>query len=43
MLDRLKELREYEGLTQKEVADRLHVDRSTYAGWENGKAIKSIK
>ena len=39
MFEKLKELREYEGLTQQEVADRLHVDRSTYAGWENGKDI----
>lgn len=39
MLDKLKEIREYEGLTQQEVAEKLQVKRSTYAGWENGKDI----
>lgn len=34
---KLKEIREYEGLTQAEVAKKLHVARSTYAGWECGK------
>ena len=43
MLDKLKELREYEGLTQREVAEKIHVDRSTYAGWENGKDIIPLK
>lgn len=35
--DRLKEIREEKNLTQREVADALEVDRSTYAGWETGK------
>lgn len=35
--DRLKEIREERNLTQREVADALEVDRSTYAGWETGK------
>ena len=37
MFERLKEIREYEGLTQREVAEFLDVARSTYAGWETGK------
>ncbi len=36
---KLKEIREYEGLTQREVAEKLKVARSTYAGWECGKDI----
>lgn len=43
MLDKLKELREYEGLTQEEVAKILHVKRSTYAGWESGKDIIPLR
>lgn len=35
--DRLKEIREERNLTQREVADALEVERSTYAGWETGK------
>lgn len=31
---RLKELRERRGLTQKEVADRLHVTRATVSAYE---------
>ncbi len=37
MLEKLKEIREYEGYTQQEIADVLKVKRATYAGWENGK------
>ena len=37
MFKRIKELREYEGLTQKEIAKQLNVSRSTYGGWESGK------
>lgn len=43
MLEKLKELREYEGLSQKEVAKCLHVKRSTYAGWESGKDIIPLR
>lgn len=39
MFEKLKEIREYEGLTQNEVAKKLHVTRATYAGWECGKDI----
>ncbi len=37
MLEKLKELREYEGYTQEEIAHILNVKRATYAGWESGK------
>lgn len=37
MLVNLKEIREYEGFTQEDVAKILNVKRSTYAGWESGK------
>lgn len=43
MFEKLKEIREYEGLTQKEVAKRLHVTRATYAGWECGKDIIPLR
>lgn len=39
MFERLKEIRTFEGLTQEEVAKKLNVKRSTYAGWESGKDI----
>lgn len=35
--ERLKTVREEYNLTQKQVAELLDVDRSTYAGWETGK------
>ncbi len=41
--ERLKELRSYEGYTQKEIAKILKVERATYAGWECGKDIIPIK
>lgn len=43
MFEKLKEIREYEGLTQNEVAKRLHVKRATYAGWECGKDIITLR
>lgn len=43
MFEKLKEIREYEGLTQQEVADKLHVTRATYAGWECGKDIIPLR
>lgn len=39
MFERLKEIRTFEGLTQEEIAKKLNVKRSTYAGWESGKDI----
>ena len=32
----LKEMRERQGLTQTQIADRLEVDKSTVSKWENG-------
>ena len=39
--NKLKELREKEGLSQQELADKLFVSRSAIAKWENGKGIPS--
>ena len=36
-IKRLKSIREEKELTQAKVADILHVDRSTYTGWELGR------
>ena len=33
---RLKELRLKKGLTQKDIADLVHVNRVTYTNWEKG-------
>ena len=41
--ERLKERRSYEGYTQQNVADILHVQRATYAGWETGKDIMPLR
>lgn len=35
--ERLREIREEHNLTQKQIAQILNVERSTYAGWETGK------
>lgn len=37
MFEALKYWRKSEDLTQKEIAEKLGVARSTYAGWETGK------
>lgn len=39
MFGKLQEIREFEGLTQKEIAEYLQIDRSTYSGYEIGKDI----
>ena len=41
--ERLKELRSYEGYTQKDIAKLLNVKRATYAGWECGKDIIPLR
>lgn len=33
---RLKELRTEAGLTQKEIAEKIHVGQNSYSNWENG-------
>lgn len=40
--DRLKSLRMHHNLTQQEVADKINVERSTYAYYESGKTVPSI-
>lgn len=35
--ERMKTIREDMDLTQQEVANKLGIERSTYAGWETGK------
>lgn len=34
--ERLKQLRQKKGLTQKDIADLVHVNRVTYTNWEKG-------
>ncbi|WP_195987039.1 helix-turn-helix transcriptional regulator [Clostridium sp. D53t1_180928_C8] len=41
--ERLKELREDAGLSQKELADKLNVARTTIASYETGKSSLSIE
>ena len=36
-IKRLREIREEQEMTQKDIAEILNVKRSTYAGWETGK------
>ena len=40
--NRLKELRILHNLTQKEVADKINVERSTYSCYELGKTVPHI-
>lgn len=42
MNNKLKELRKNSALTQKQIADVLGIDRSTYSYYENGKASPSL-
>ena len=39
----LRKLRKTKKLTQKEIASKLNIDRSTYSYWENAKTEPSIK
>ena len=39
---RLRELREKHGFLQKDIADRLKVNRTTYTKWESGASEPSI-
>ena len=40
---KIKEIRDYEANTQRETAEVLKVNRSTYGGWECGKDIIPLK
>ena len=37
--ERLKDLREDNDYTQSDIAEFLHINRSTYANWENGETL----
>lgn len=41
--ERLKKLRLKKGLTQKDIADLVHVNRVTYTNWEKGKREPSFE
>ena len=43
MRKKLIELRKNKGLTQKQLADMLHIARSTYVGYEQGSFQPSLK
>ncbi|MGN0556947.1 MAG: helix-turn-helix transcriptional regulator, partial [Acutalibacteraceae bacterium] len=43
MTNKLRELRKNSALTQKQIADVLGIDRSTYSYYENGKASPSLE
>lgn len=36
-LERLKNLRKEQGLTQQGIADKIGINRGSYSNWENGK------
>lgn len=40
--ENLKKLRNEKGITQKELADLVHVERSTIAGWETKDRMPDI-
>lgn len=42
-MNKYKELRKRMGLTQKELADKIHVDQSTVSKWEQDKAVPDIQ
>ena len=39
---RIREVRQMSGMTQKELADRIHVSRSSVESWECGQTYPSI-
>lgn len=39
---RIREVRELSGMTQKDLADRIHVSRSSVESWECGQTYPSI-
>lgn len=41
--DKLRHYRKQKKLTQKELADKLHLSRKTISGWENGRGYPDIK
>ena len=41
--ERLKQLRQKKGLTQKDIADLVHVNRVTYTNWEKGNREPSFE
>ena len=43
MNNKLKALRKNSALTQKQIADVIGIDRSTYSYYENGKASPSLE
>lgn len=41
-MEKLRRFRKKRGLTQKQVADKLHVSRTTVTKWETGNSLPSI-
>ncbi|OQO69042.1 transcriptional regulator [Enterococcus villorum] len=43
MKEKLKRLRKEHGLTQENLAEKLHVSRQTISNWENGNTLPDIE
>ena len=41
--ENIRELRKQQGLTQQQMADYLHIDRSSYAYYESGRTDIKVK
>jgi transcriptional regulator with XRE-family HTH domain len=41
--EKIKQCRKQKNLTQKDLADELHLSRKTISGWENGRGYPDIK
>ena len=41
--EKIKKLRREKGITQKELADLVHVERSTIAGWETKDRVPDVQ